>query len=56
MEYLWKIPLSVGDESFQNLGDANVLCQSTKDVTVELNSINQSVCLVGILTWLGSQP
>ena len=47
---------SVGDESFQNLGDANVLCQSTKDVTVELNCINQCVCLVGILTWLGSQP
>ena len=50
------MPLSVGYESFQNLGDANVLCQSTKDVTVELNCINQAVCLVGILTWLGSQP
>ena len=44
------------DDNFQNLGDANVLCQSTKDVTVELNCINQCVCLVGILTWLGSQP
>ena len=55
MEYLWDIP-SVGDDSFHNWGDSNVLCQSTKDVTVELNCINQCVCLVGILTWLGSQP
>ena len=55
MEYLWTCH-SVGDDSFHNLGYANVLCQSTKDVTVELNCINQAVCLAGILTWLGSQP
>ena len=55
MEYLWTSHW-IGDDSFHNLGDANVLCQSTKDVTVELNCINQAVCLVGILTWLGSQP
>ena len=53
MEYLWTSPM---DDSFHNWGDSNVLCQSTKDVTVELNCINQAVCLVGILTWLGSQP
>ena len=55
MEYLW-IFVNFGDDSFHNWGDSNVLCQSTKDVAVELNCINQAVCLVGILTCLGSQP
>ena len=56
MEYLWTSHTVCWDDSFHNWGDSNVLCQSTKDVTVELNCINQCVCLVGILTWLGSQP
>ena len=56
MEYLWTSHPQQKYNIVHNWGDSNVLCQSTKDVTVELNCINQAVCLVGILTWLGSQP